>query len=117
MKFISARSQLGAEVQYTAKRAPVIFEARSRSRTPNSSPSSQCGLGAKSNAAAYPSAAPRRVRLAVPDGTLSSGRLGMLSRMSRSRASASSAIFSASAIFSRSSLVWLICAVASCFSS
>ena len=105
MKFISARSSFAPMSQYTAKRAPVSLAARSRSSTPSSSPSSQCGLGVKSNCGGAPQRRTSTLSASLlPTGTLSSGRLGIPVRMSRSLASASSADFSASEIFSRSSL-------------
>ncbi len=46
---------------YTAKRAPEIFAARSKSRMPSSGPSSQCAFGVNAKrAAARPRGAPRR---------------------------------------------------------
>ena len=42
MKLASARSNFAPSPKYTAKRAPVIFAARSKSRMPSSGPRSQC---------------------------------------------------------------------------
>ena len=115
MKLASARSNRAPKAQYTAKRAPVSFAARSRSRIPRCSPSSQCGLALKSNCGGEPQRRASTLSASLfPIGTPSCGRFGIEVKISRSRASCSAAFFSDSAICSRSSLVSAICAVASC---
>src|SRR6266851_4027365 len=115
MKLASARSSFAPKSQYTAKRAPESFVARLRSRMPSCSPSSQCGLGLKSNLGGAPQRRTSTLSSVVfPAGTLWWGRLGMPARISRTRASSSAATFSNCWICSRNCLVSDIWTVASC---
>ncbi len=107
MKLISARASRAPAPSRTENRAPDIRVARSKSMMPSAGPSSQCGLGAKSNAGGVPQVLISWLSADdLPAGTLSCGRFGSVSRpasrrCSTSASSASSArIFPARALFS-----------------
>ena len=54
MNWMRARSRRAPRSQWTAKRAPEILAARSKSRMPSSGPRSQCAFGVKSKLARLP---------------------------------------------------------------
>ncbi len=88
MKEISERSSSEPAPRRTAKRAPASFEARSKSRMPSASPSSQCGFGLKGGDGTAPTT--RSTRLSVssrPTGTDSWGMFGISLRRRRSERS------------------------------
>ena len=70
MNWTSARSSRAPAPQDTAKRAPEILAARSKSRMPSAGPRSQCAFGVEVEAAAArPRGAPRTLADASrPDG-------------------------------------------------
>src|ERR1035441_9574165 len=89
MKLISARSSFAPRPQYTAKRAPVTFAARSRSSMPSSGPRSQCALGSKSKCRGSPTRRTSRLSASLePTGTDSCGTFGIPLSISRKDASA-----------------------------
>ena len=72
-----------AQPQSTEKRAPESLAARSKSKMPSFSPSSQCGLGSKAKLGGSPHCRTTTFLSSVcPSGTDSCGTLGMPSRIS-----------------------------------
>src|SRR5687767_13138624 len=92
MKLIKARSSCAPAPISTAKRAPEILVARSKSITPSCGPRSQCALGSKSNLRASPHVRTTTLSAALfPTGTLACGTLGSVSsRIVRCRSALSS---------------------------
>ena len=90
MNWLRARSRRAPRPHWTAKRAPEIFAARSKSRIPSSGPRSQWAFGSKSKAGGSPTF--RTSTLADssgPTGTSGSGMLGTTRRKPRRRSSTS----------------------------
>ena len=79
MKLMSARSSCAPAPIRTAKRAPAILVARSKSMMPSCGPRSQCAFGSKSNARGSPHVRTTTLSAATrPTGTLSCGRFGIV---------------------------------------
>ena len=78
MNWISARSSRAPAPQFTTKRAPETFAARSKSRMPSAVPTSQCGRAVELEAARLaPARAPRGwPKRPSPPGTSAAGRFG-----------------------------------------
>ena len=91
---MSARSICAPAPINTAKRAPEILVARSKSMMPSCGPRSQCALGSKSMGRGSPHVRTTALSAALlPTGTLACGTLGSVSSsIVRWRSMASSSI-------------------------
>ncbi len=106
MKLITARSSRAPRPFKKAKRAPVTFPARSKSKMPSSTPKSQWGLGSKSNWRGSPQRLTSTFSASVgPMGTEEWGMLGILRSRALIRSLSSRVSPSSSLIRSETSLI------------
>ncbi len=114
MKLISARSSREASPFITAKRAPESLAARSKSRMPRASPTSQWDLGSKANRGTSPHFFTSTLSASLlPAGSESWQRLGIPMTMSFKSVSAAESLSSSSLIRSPISRTSAISASAS----